>query len=59
MSSPADYYLPHLWGGYVIVSDERRNAEQLAATFADPADALARLHAWCWIGQAERVYVKG
>ena len=22
---PADYYLPDLWGNYVIVSDERRN----------------------------------
>jgi hypothetical protein len=55
---PAEYYLPHLWAGWVVVSDERRNAEQLAATFSDPADALARLHAWCWIKQAERVYVK-
>jgi hypothetical protein len=53
---PVDYYLPALWGNWVIVSDERRNAEQLAATFADPADALARLQAWCWFEQAERVY---
>ncbi|MCD6031140.1 MAG: hypothetical protein K0S78_3314 [Thermomicrobiales bacterium] len=58
VSYPLDYYLPIFWGGWVIVSDERRNAEQLAATFADPADALARLRAWCWAGQAERVYVK-
>lgn len=55
---PADYYLPDLWSGWVVVSDERRNAEQLAATFADPADALSRLHEWCWMEQAERGYVK-
>lgn len=58
VSYPLDYYLPVFWGGWVIVSDERRNAEQLAATFADPADARTRLQAWCWAGQAERVYVK-
>lgn len=54
VSYPVDYYLPHLWGDYVIVSDERRDAEQLAATFADPADALSRLNAYCWTNQAER-----
>jgi hypothetical protein len=58
MQFPANYYLPNLWNGYVIVSDERRTADQLPATFADPADALARLDAWCWSRQAERVYVK-
>jgi hypothetical protein len=56
VSFPVDYYLPHLWGGWLVVSDERRDAQQLAAAFADPADALARLDAWCWIGQAERVW---
>jgi hypothetical protein len=54
-SYPADYYLPQM-SGWVVMSDERRNAEQLAATFPDPADALSRLHAYCWLGQAERVY---
>ncbi|HET7055507.1 MAG TPA: hypothetical protein VFI12_03540 [Thermomicrobiales bacterium] len=38
------------------MSDERRDADQLAATFSDPADALSRLNAYCWFGQAERVY---
>jgi hypothetical protein len=54
---PVDYWLPDLWGNYVVVSDERRNGEQLAATFPDPADALSRLGAWCWQAQAERVYL--
>lgn len=57
VSPTVDYYLPHLWGSWVIASDERRTAEQLAATFADPANALARLDEWCWVDQAERVYV--
>lgn len=53
----ADYYLPNLYS-FVVQSDERRDAEQLAATFPDPADALTRLYAYCWTGQAERVYVR-
>jgi hypothetical protein len=56
LQSPGQDHLPNLWGDYVVVSDERRTAEQLAATFADPADALARLNAWCWLDQQERVY---
>jgi hypothetical protein len=58
VAPPAEFYLPNLWNGFVVVSDERRNAEQLAATFPDPADALSRLHAYCWTGQAERVYAR-
>jgi hypothetical protein len=56
VSHPADYYLPALYGGWVIQSDERRTAEQLAARFPDPADGLSRFHAWCWLEQAELVY---
>src|SRR5687767_5934600 len=59
VSLPPEDYFPDLSNGFVIVSDERRNAEQLAATFADPADALSRLHAWCWSRQVERVYTRG
>jgi hypothetical protein len=51
-------YFPDLSNGFVI-SEERRNAEQLAATFPDPADARSRLRAWCWPGQIERVYTRG
>ena len=58
VAPPPEYYLPNLWNGFVVVSDERRDDEQLAATFADPADALSRLHAYCWTGQAERVYAR-
>jgi hypothetical protein len=57
VAPPPEYFLPNLWQ-FVVVSDERRDAEQLAATFADPADALVRLHAYCWTGQAERVYAR-
>lgn len=58
VAPPPEYYLPNLWNGFVVVSDERRDDGQLAATFADPADALSRLHAYCWTGQAERVYAR-
>lgn len=58
VAPPPEYCLPNLWNGFVVVSDERRDDGQLAATFADPADTLSRLHACCWTGQAERVYVR-
>jgi hypothetical protein len=52
---PPEAYFPDLSNGFVI-SEERRNAEQLAATFPDSADARARLRAWCWLSQIERIY---
>jgi hypothetical protein len=58
VAPPADYYFPEIAFGFVIVSDERRNDQQLADTFSDSADALSRLHAWCWTGQAERVFTR-
>lgn len=58
VAPPADFFLPNLTHGFIVVSDERRDADQLAETFADPADALSRLHAYCWTGQAERTYVR-
>jgi hypothetical protein len=54
---PLAAYFPDLSNGFVV-SEERRNAEQLAATFPDSADALSRLNAWCWLYQIERTYTR-
>jgi hypothetical protein len=51
---PLEAYFPDLPNGFVI-SEERRNAEQLAATFPDSADARSRLRAWCWLSQIKRI----
>jgi hypothetical protein len=50
-------YFPDLSNGFVI-SEERRNTEQLTAAFPDSADALSRLRAWCWLSQIERIYTR-
>lgn len=56
---PPQTYFPDLSNGFTITSDDVREADQLAATFPDPADARSRLAAWCWVRQAERIYTRG
>lgn len=53
------FWMPASLPGYQVVSDEVRNADELAATFWDPAETRVRLDAWTWVEQAEREFADG
>jgi hypothetical protein len=57
--SPSQKYLPtvdQVGGDFTMTEDSTRTRDEVAASFGDPADALAKLKQWGWKENAYRTF---